>query len=115
MIADGDCAVVHPATSKADPFALTFGDRPIWLPYIAGDILNAAANLAELEVAFPCRGAAERRRTPLFSCDAFVLDHGAADAIFAALAVSCFGETVAATLSLHSCRVWLACGTPRRW
>ena len=109
-LSDGDLAILKPAATKADPFALTFGDRPMWLPFVPGDILNAAAALADIEICMPCRGD-DRPRTPLFTiCDRYIsLDHALADTIFNTLALAEFGPEVAATLSNHSARVWLAC------
>ena len=43
-----DCAVIIPGRSKADPFALFFGDKPIYLPFEPDDITNAAMWLLSL-------------------------------------------------------------------
>ena len=103
-------ACISPATSKNDPFGMTFGDKPIWLPVVPGDPCNAALRLAALELQMPVRGA-DRARTPLYTTgpDRRSLDHGSADSLFDALSIYALGATVAKTLSLHSGRVWLAC------
>jgi len=109
-LGDGDHAVVSPAASKADQFGLAFADRPAWLPVVPGDPLNAALALAALELDMPVRGAA-RKATPLFTSSAALrsMQHSEADSMFADLATRALGKKVAATLSLHSGRVWLAC------
>ena len=106
----GDSAVLRPGCTKADPFALEFGDKPIYLPWDPGDITNAAAWLARNELARPVP-AELRRTTPLFVADdaGTPLTHAVARAIFDAAKHLCFAPDVAKFLSLHSCRVWLAC------
>lgn len=106
----GDCAVLIPGCTKSDPFALHFGDRPMYLPYLPDDPTNAAARLAQLEILCPVTPAA-RRRSPLFCADntARPLTHAQADQAFNGLATIALGPAVATTLSLHSGRVWLAC------
>ena len=111
---EGDCAVLKPASCKNDPTGTTFGDRPMHLPYVAGDATNAAARFAQLELRMPVHGTA-RKNTPLYTIDPVTsLDHETADALFHGLAVAALGEEVAATLSLHSGRVWLACALLER-
>ena len=109
-LAPGDSAVLRPGCTKADPFALEFGDKPIYLPWDAGDITNAAAWLARNELARQVP-AEQRRATPLFVADdaGTPLTHAVARAIFDAAKNLCFAPDVAKFLSLHSCRVWLAC------
>ena len=109
-LAPGDSAVLRPGCTKADPFALEFGDKPIYLPWDPGDITNAAAWLARNELARPVP-AELRRTTPLFVADdaGTPLTHAVARAIFDAAKHLCFAPDVAKFLSLHSCRVWLAC------
>ena len=105
----GDCAIVTPATCKNDFTGVIFSDRPMHLPFVAGDPCNAAARYAELELSMPVSGT-QRKRTPLYTTDGVhSLDHKSADFIFHELAVRGLGAEVAATLSLHSGRVWLAC------
>ena len=68
------------------PHRRPFGDKPIYLPE-------------------------QRRTTPLFVADdaGTPLTHAVARAIFDAAKHLCFAPDVAKFLSLHSCRVWLAC------
>ena len=115
----GDCAILTPVPVKNDPFAIFFGNHPIWLPYDASDPYNAAFWLADLELAFPVE-VADRRSVPLFPGDdaGSPLTFSMADTIFHAVAVAGLGATRAAMLSLHSGRVFCACallaqGAPR--
>ena len=105
----GDCAVFLPGGSKADFAALEFGTRPVYLPFV-DNIINAARNVALLELQFPVRGP-QRAREPLLpvSTGRQSLCHKLADALFQLLAAKALGATVAETLSLHGGRVWLAC------
>ena len=106
----GDAAVIIPGCTKADPFSIMFGDKPIYLLFDASDVCNAAWRLRELEIKEPVP-AEHRRQVPLFCSDAdnTPLSHSLADSIFNAACLLCFGVQVAKTLSLHSGRVWLAC------
>ena len=61
----GDCAIFTPVPVKNDPFAIFFGNHPIWLPFDASDPYNAAFWLADLELAFPV-AVADRRSVPPF-------------------------------------------------
>ena len=105
----GDCAILLPGCTKSDPFALHFGDRPMYLPYLPDDPTNAAFRLQQLELLCPAP-ASSRRRSPLFCSDdtSRSLTHAQADDTFNALATLALGPAVAMALSLHSGRVWLA-------
>ena len=105
----GDAAIIIPSCSKADPFAVMFGDKPIYLPVDQNDICNAAWRLRELEMKFPV-APVQRREVPLFVSDddQTPLSHAVADSLFSAACLFCFGAEIAKTLSLHSGRVWLA-------
>ena len=106
----GDAAVIIPGCTKADPFAIMFGDKPMYLEFDPTDRNNAALNLRDLELAFPVPP--ERRRsTPLFCSDdcGTPMSHEIADVLFHAACALCFTPSVANALSLHSGRVWLAC------
>ena len=105
----GDCAILLPGCTKSDPFALHFGDRPMYLPFLPDDPTNAAFRLQQLELLCPVP-ASSRRRCPLFCSDdtSRSLTHAQADNTFNALATLALGPAVAMTLSLHSGRVWLA-------
>ena len=106
----GGAAIIIPGCTKADPFAVIFDDKPIYLPVDPDGICNAAWRLRELELKFPV-APAQRRNIPLFvsNVEQTPLSHALADSLFSAACVSCFGAQVAKTLSLHSGRVWLAC------
>ena len=106
---EGDCAILLPGCTKSDPFALHFGDRPMYLPFLPDDPTNAAFRLQQLELLCPVP-ASSRRRSPLFCSDdtSRSLTHAQADDTFNALATLALGSAVAMTLSLHSGRVWLA-------
>ena len=109
-LALGDAAALIPGCTKADPFAIMFGDKPMYLEFDPTDPNNAARNLRDLELAYPV--AAECRRTsPLFCSDdcGTPMSHAIADVLFHAACALCFGPSVANALSLHSGRVWLAC------
>ena len=109
-LAPGDAAVIIPGCTKADPFVIMFGDKPMYLEFDPTDHNNAALNLRDLELALPV--APERRRsTPLFCSDdcGTPMSHEVADVLFHAACALCFGPSVANVLSLHSGRVWPAC------
>ena len=104
----GDRLLFKPGASKADQLALTFGDKGIVLNWHDDD-LNFPRTLAELELAFPMRGAA-RKNTPMFTVDAShaAMSHAFAEDMFRALANHALGGVVANTLSLHGGRIFLA-------
>ena len=81
----------------------------MYLPHLPGDPTNAAARLAQLELASPLTGSA-RAAAPLFPADEpnTPMSHAQADDTFNALATVALGPATAMTLSLHSGRVWLA-------
>ena len=110
----GDEAIVIPAACKNDATGGTFGDKPMHLPFIPDDATNAAARYARLELQMPVPGE-HRKTTPLYTVDGEnSLDHATADYLFNKLAVIALSADVAATLSLHSGRVWLACALLER-
>ena len=51
----GDCTILLPGCTKSDPFALHFGDRPIYLPYLPDDPTNAVNRLQQLKLLAPSR------------------------------------------------------------
>ena len=89
----GDCAILTPVPVKNDPFAIFFGNHPIWLPFDAGDPYNTAFWLADLELVFPV-APADRRSLPLFPGDDAdsPLAFSMADTIFHAVAVAGLGR-----------------------
>ena len=119
LLRPGDCATLTPVPVKTDPFAIFFGNHPIWLPFDASDPYNAAFWLADLELALPVVPA-DRRSSPLFPSDDAdsPLTFSMADTIFHTVAVASLRATPAAMLSLHSGCVFCACallakGAPR--
>ena len=88
--------LVRPGASKPDQVGLLWGDKPVALPYHAGDLLNAAYALTLLEIAAPVHGAA-RKTTPAFtfSPDLKSISRDAADRMFRSLATYALGSKVA--------------------
>ena len=105
---EGDRLLLRPGCSKADPLSLTFGDKEIPINWHDSP-LNAAKAFAALELAVPVHGEA-RAHTPAFTIDAAgrSMSHSEADRFFALLAVAALGAEVAATLSLHGGRIFMA-------
>jgi hypothetical protein len=102
----GDCAVLLPGSTKNDPFALHFGDRPTYLPFLPDDPTNAAFRLQQPELLCPVP-ASSRRWSPLFCSDdtSRSLTHAQAGGTFNALATLAPGSAAAMALSLRSGRV----------
>lgn len=50
QLSEGDIMIIRPPPSKADPFGLRWGVRPIYLPYSATAPICAARAIAELEL-----------------------------------------------------------------
>jgi len=105
----GDAAIFTPPPSKADPFGLHFGNKPIWLPVTSAPG-NAASALRDSELAVPV-DAARRRVTPLFGLPTAEqpLRHSTVDRMLRDLLVVVVGPQDANKYSFHSCRVALAC------
>ena len=104
-LADGDFAIITPPPSKSDPFDMVWGGNPIWLPFIDGEPLCAAAALAALELDRPASAAAD---TALFTDDAgrpFVAAQ-LAEALKRMLLVAYEPATVT-LYSWHSARIYL--------
>ena len=109
VLVENECAVMRPAASKADPTAEHFGNQPIYLPVVRGDVNNAASALAVLERTDVVTGAA-RKTAPLFVADAAgtPLTCGDVDRMFGALAFAALPAAAARRRSFHSCRVFAA-------
>jgi hypothetical protein len=107
----GDYAMIQPPPSKTDPWGTTWGNEFIYLPFVPGDAVNAAAALAALELTFPV-AVALRRSVPLFAVcprtfEALrgpVLD-GVMKSLFRLVSSS---DEEAATYSFHSFRIGIA-------
>ena len=109
VLTDGECAVLNPGGSKNDHTGEEFGTQPMYIPFMSNDITNAPLALQRMEALVPCEHA-RRLSTPLFGLgDGTPLEPDDADCMFHELAVFALGAPVAAKISLHSCRVWLAC------
>ena len=107
---DGDLVMIIPPPSKADRFGTSWGNAPCYLEYSSSAGINAARELAQLELHHQQIGAA-REATPLFRTD----DGGAFTrselAIWVRDSLLCTGveRERAAQLTLHSYRRYLAC------
>jgi hypothetical protein len=108
-LAEGDFAVLIPPCSKADQFGIEWGPSPIWLRYSASERVNAARELAALELKHPVSGE-DRRTTPLF-VDGRKQAIGITQlrARFKALLLAKVNPDAVQRVSLHSFRVYLAC------
>jgi hypothetical protein len=106
----GDFAILTPPPSKSDPFGVFFGGRPIYLPYVTGCVINAAAALARLELALPVALDA-RRSTPLFVMNDAMqpMTASRADGLLASLLRLVLPPNRCAHYSWHSFRIGLAC------
>jgi hypothetical protein len=113
-LADGDYALLTPPPSKADQFGLHWGASTIYLRFYHSRTdhpICAARELAveELRRAVP---ADRRRTTPLFSsggAGAAPWSHGRLKYLFGAMMTMLVGEAAAASYSIHSFRIYLAC------
>ena len=108
VLIDGDCLVLAPGGAKNDQDGSEFGTQPIYVPFVPGSPLDVASAVLEMQRLVPCADAPAA--TPMFSSDGTrPLEPDDADTMFRALAIAALGVEVASTLSLHSCRVQLAC------
>ena len=109
-LALGDYAVLVPPPSKADQFGVYFGSRPLWLPFVAGCVRNAAAALARIEIRMPVEPEA-RASTPLFVMDARFTPFSAskADTLLKHLLEAIMSIEESMRYSWHSFRIGLAC------
>lgn len=109
-LCDGDIMMVIPLPSKADRFGTQWGGRPLYLRYSSSAPINAAREVAAIELALPCTGE-QRLRTPLFTeADGSMTQHSVLAVAFrqALLAMGVSKER-ADSLTLHSFRRYLAC------
>ena len=107
---DGDLVKIIPPPSKADRFGTKWGNNPIYLVYSKTAVINAARELAAIELAQPCRGQS-RVDTPLFvdNNGAMITRRALQDATRDALRRTGVPEARAKQLTLHSYRRYLAC------
>ena len=108
-IAEGDFAILTPPPSKADQFGIWWGPKPIYLRFSPSAPINAARELAKLEVARAVP-AGLRSTTPLFTNPAMLaFTASQLDTAFnAALAHVCPASDLT-KYTVHSFRIYLAC------
>jgi hypothetical protein len=106
----GDYAIIIPPPSKADPFGVFFGGRPIYFPFVANSSINAAAALAQLERTLPVAPEL-RSTTPLFVMGSTMqpMTASRADTLLAHLVRLVVPENQRNFYSWHSFRIGLAC------
>ena len=109
----GDMAIILVAASKADPFSVSFGNHPVYLPFVPDDPLNAAKWLASMELQTPIRGEQARRAAPLFAIDVQgkepFYNNLVENTLSNALKATSLSQEECVKLTPHSFRVGLAC------
>ena len=107
----GDMAVLTPPLSKSDQFGVTWGASPIYLHFHAdGGPLSPFAALAAIELHDPPSHGQSREQCPLFSPDGVQpFGDSRLDAILRAALPRVTTAAIAATISWHSFRIYLAC------
>ena len=107
MMRPGDLIHLAPCPSKADQFGEEHCAFPSVLEY-DGTEESAAGSLRAIEMDTPCRGHA-RRTTPLFANrHGRPYSYATLNRWLHTLMVFLVGAGLAACLSWHSCRIWLA-------
>ena len=108
---DGDMVMIIPPPSKADKFGTAWGNNPIYLEYRSAAKINAARELAQIELAVMASGEAERRKLPLFTGpNGAMLQRGDLSAMLShALLLVGVAPVRAADITIHSFRRYLAC------
>lgn len=105
----GDCAILTPVPSKADPYDMVWGGNPIWLPFIANEPLCAFSALADIEL----HDAVEpgtRGATGMFTADdGLPFSGNQLDNILRHLLLRHYPAATVRLYSWHSFRIWLAC------
>ena len=88
--------------SKADPFGIVWGAKPIFLEYIPTATVNAARQLQQLELLVPCSGG-DRVNTPLFVNPetAKCFTYSELDRVMHLVLIKLVGETEAKLYSWH--------------
>jgi len=111
-IRDGDMCIVRPPPSKADQFGLRWGPNPIYLPYSSYTPINAARELAALEMASGINDA-DRQAIPVFCSwpanaggHSGMLRKAAVDARFKA-GMESISPANSHAYSVHSFRIYL--------
>ena len=107
-LSEGDYLMVRPPPSKADPFALVWGNRPIFVPFRAHEPINAARMVRDRFLRFPVSPATAAKtpllmtdlRRPLLGCTV--------DATLKTLLKRFMSPEEAKQFSPHSFRVYLA-------
>ena len=106
---EGDYVQIKPPPSKADPYALVWGTRPIYGAFKEHDKVNMARELRDLFLAYPV-SAGDASDTPLLVFnDAKPMTGPFVDRILRDLLRQFMGLEEAKKYSPHSFRVYLAC------
>ena len=103
----GDFVILTPPPSKADPFDMVWGDKPVWLPY-SSDPLAAFNYLASIERCDPIIDTPAL--TALFTGDDGLPFSGSQlDTLLQHMLRRHFDADTARLYSWHSARIWLCC------
>ena len=106
QLTDGDMLIVRPPPSKADPFGLRWGVKPIYLPYSATAPICAARAVADLEI---WRTPKARQMEQTFHLDAGILRKANVDEHFRTwVRLPYVAAETANRYSVHSFRSYLA-------
>jgi hypothetical protein len=99
-------AVIKPCPSKADPFGMVWGTKPIYLSYCPSKEINAATSLMELELMFPLHNDERHNRALFCDNDKMPLTGHALDRLLQCMLTAAGHTTL---YSWHSFRAALAC------
>lgn len=109
LLSLGDYALLRMPPDKADQLSLHWGADPIYLPYDPDELICAARELAEAELARACP-ADQRRLVPLFTDRrGDPLRHFRIDPLLHAMLEQLMPAAETHKYSWHSFRSWLAC------
>ena len=108
---DGDMVMIIPPPSKADKFGTAWGNNPVYLAYRGTAKINAARELAQIELAEMASGEEARRKIPLFAGPngAMLQRGGLAIMLRHALLVVGVAKVRVDDITTHSFRRYLAC------
>lgn len=111
-LCEGDVMIVRPPPSKADPFGLRWGAKPIFLPYSSSAPICAARELAALEMQ---RRPVNRQMVQTFALAGGLLRKAAVDIAFKTwIGRVCGAGKDPAHYSVHSFRSYLATALAER-
>ena len=108
---DGDMVMIIPPPSKADKFGTAWGNNPVYLAYRGAAKINAARELAQIELAEMAGGEEARRKIPLFAGPngSMLLRRDLAVMLREALLVVGVAKVRVEDITIHSFRRYLAC------